>query len=61
MWEEEMLEECRQLLDGVIVQANTLNRWLWDPYIHDGHTVRGAYQILTTQDSSTVDATRDLV
>jgi hypothetical protein len=38
-WEEEMLEECRQLLDGVIVQANIIVRWQWDPDIHDGYTV----------------------
>ena len=61
MWEEEMLEECRQILDGVIVQANTLDRWQWDPDFHDGYTVRGAYQILETQDSSNFDVTRDLV
>jgi len=61
MWEEDMLEECRQLLDSVILQTNTLDRWQWDPNIHDGYTVRGAYQILTIQDSLTVDVTRDLV
>ena len=43
MWEEEMLEECRQLLDDVIVQANTLDRWQWDPNTHDGYIVCGAY------------------
>jgi len=56
-----MLEECRQLLDGVIVQANILDRWQWDPDIHEGYTIRGAYQILTTRVSSTTKATRDLV
>ena len=60
-WEEEMLEECRQLLDGVIAQANILDRWQWDPDIHEGYTIRGAYQILTTQVSSTTEATRNLV
>jgi hypothetical protein len=39
-WEEEMLEECRQLLDGVIGQDNILDKWQWDPDIHDGYTVR---------------------
>ena len=38
-WEEEMLEECRKVLDGVIVQANILDRWQWDPDIHEGYTV----------------------
>ena len=26
-WEEEMLEVCRQLLDGVTVQANIIDMW----------------------------------
>ena len=60
-WEEDMLAECRQLLDGVYVQASTFDRWQWDPDIHEGYTVRGAYQILTESVSATVDATRDLV
>jgi len=56
-----MLEACRLLLDGVSVQANIIDRWQWDPDIHDGYTVRGAYQILTDSASSTFDTTRDLV
>lgn len=39
VWEEEMLAECRLLLDGVSVQANILDKWQWDPDIHDGYTV----------------------
>jgi len=60
-WEEEMLVACRLLLAGVSVQANIIDRWQWDPDIHDGYTVRGAYQILTDSASSTIDTTRDLV
>jgi len=60
-WEEEMLEACRLLLDGVSVQVNIIDRWQWDPDIHDGYTVQGAYQILTDLASSTIDTTRDLV
>jgi len=56
-----MLEVCRQLLDGVTVQANIIDMWQWDPDIHNGYTVRGAYQILTDSVSSTFDATRELV
>jgi len=59
--QEELLAECRQLLDGVSVQANTIDKWQWDPDIHEGYTVRGAYQILTEAVTSTFDATRDLV
>jgi len=52
-WEEELLEECMELLADVLLQDNILDRWQWDPGIHDGYTVRGAYQILTTPVSST--------
>ncbi|RHN58033.1 putative reverse transcriptase zinc-binding domain-containing protein [Medicago truncatula] len=61
VWEEEMLEECRQLLDVVFVRVNVLDRWQWDPDVHDGYTVRGAYQILTTPIQSTFDVTRNLI
>ena len=43
------------------MQANIIDRWQWDPDIHDGYTMRGAYQILTDLASSTIDTTRDLV
>jgi len=60
-WEEKMLKECRQLLDGIIVQDDIFDRWQWDPDIHDGYTVRGAYQLLTTSGPPPIDAMRDLV
>jgi hypothetical protein len=60
-WEEELLEECRQLLNGVTVQANIIDRWQWDPDIQNGYTVRGAYQILITPVSSTTDDNTVLV
>jgi len=56
-WEE----ECRELLDDVLLQDNILDRWQWDQDIHDEYTVIDAYQILTTPVSSTLDATRDLI
>lgn len=45
-WKEEMVEECRLLLDTVCVQSNVSDRLQWDPDTHDGYTVKGAYQIL---------------
>ncbi|RHN57728.1 hypothetical protein MtrunA17_Chr5g0443571 [Medicago truncatula] len=54
-----MLAECRLLFDGVFVQANILDRWLWDPDIHDGYTVRGAYRILSTPMLSNLDTNSD--
>jgi len=60
-WEEEMLAECRHLLDGVFVQPNILDRWQWDPDIHDGYTVRGAYQILSTTVVPNLDTNIDYI
>jgi hypothetical protein len=48
VWEEELVEECRQLLNGVVLQSDISDRWLWDSNNDDVYTVRGAYQILTT-------------
>jgi hypothetical protein len=64
-WEEEMLGECRLLLDTVCVQSSVSDRWQWDPDSHAGYTVKGAYQILTSTVSSNGplihDETDDLV
>jgi len=49
VWEEEMLEECRQLFNGVILQSDTSDRWQWDSDSDCGYTVRGVYLQLTTQ------------
>jgi len=48
-WEEQMIGECRQLLDNFVLQTDVSDRWQWLPDIAGGYTVRGAYQILTTQ------------
>ena len=44
-----MLEECRQLFNGVVLQSDTSDRWQWDSGSDCGYTVRGVYQQLTTQ------------
>jgi len=56
-----MVEECRFLLDNVFVQSIVSDRWQWDLDTHDGYTVRGVYQILTTPTSPTIVATDELV
>jgi len=61
VWEEDMVEECRILLDTIVVQSNVSDRLQWDMDNHDGYTMRGAYQILTSSVSHTVEATKDLV
>jgi len=61
VWEDEMIEGCRRLLDGVIEQSDISDRWQCDSDIPGGYTVRGASQVLTTPISSTVDAMGDLV
>ena len=60
-WEEEMLEECRTLLDNVVLQPNVPDRWQWDPNIHVGYTLRGAYHALTSTDTHIPDATKNIV
>ena len=52
-----MLGECVTLLRSVSLQFNVTNyqRWQLDPYA--GYTIRGAYQLLTSQDTSQVDHT----
>ena len=54
-------EKLLFLLDTIFVQSNVSDRWQWDPDTHDGYTVKGAYQILTSTGSPTPVATDDLV
>ncbi|CAJ2667925.1 unnamed protein product [Trifolium pratense] len=37
------------------------DRWQWRADLDDGYTVRGAYQLLTTQDAITLDAASSLI
>ena len=48
VWEEELVVECRHLLYGIVLQPNVSDRWQWNPDIHEGYTVSGAYHILTS-------------
>ncbi|GAU48515.1 hypothetical protein TSUD_244350 [Trifolium subterraneum] len=60
-WEEEMLRECQTLLLGISLQVQSSDRWQWQPDPDEGYTVRGAYQLLTSQVSATMDDADTLI
>ncbi|CAJ2678024.1 unnamed protein product [Trifolium pratense] len=60
-WEEEMLGECQALLLTISLQDHVSDRWQWRTDLDDGYTVRGVYQLLTTQDAVTLDAASGLI
>ncbi|GAU48351.1 hypothetical protein TSUD_267760 [Trifolium subterraneum] len=49
VWEEEMLRECQTLFLHFTLQVQSSDRWQWQPDPVEGYTVRGAYQLLTSQ------------
>ncbi|XP_045821746.1 uncharacterized protein LOC123914588 [Trifolium pratense] len=60
-WEEEMLGECQALLFTLSLQDHVSDRWQWQADLDDGYTIRGTYQILTTQDAVTLDVASGLI
>ncbi|MCI39717.1 heat-shock protein, partial [Trifolium medium] len=58
--EEELLGECQALLLNISLKAQSTDRWQWQLDPDQGYSVRGAYQILTSQDSVTLDVSQDL-
>ncbi|MCI21389.1 70 kDa peptidyl-prolyl isomerase, partial [Trifolium medium] len=56
-----MLGECQSLLSNISLQVQTSDRWQCQPDPDTGYTVRGAYQLLTTIDSVTVDDAEHLI
>ncbi|MCI62163.1 hypothetical protein A2U01_0083420, partial [Trifolium medium] len=58
---EEMLGECQTLLLSLSLQAQSSDRWKWQPDPDKCYFVRGAYQLLTSQDSVTLDDVEDLI
>ncbi|CAJ2678808.1 unnamed protein product [Trifolium pratense] len=60
-WEEEMLGECQSLLLDISLQDQTIDRWQWSPDPDIGYTVGGAYQLLTSHASVTLDDAENLV
>ncbi|MCI73393.1 hypothetical protein A2U01_0094657, partial [Trifolium medium] len=43
------------------LQAQSTDRWQWQPDPDHGYSIRGAYHILTSQDSVTLDASQYLI
>ncbi|MCH83418.1 O-acyltransferase WSD1, partial [Trifolium medium] len=41
--------------------ARSSDRWQWQPNPDKGYSVRGAYQLLTSQDSVTLDAAEGFI
>ncbi|CAJ2644200.1 unnamed protein product [Trifolium pratense] len=60
-WEEEMLGECQALLLTISLQDQVSDSWQWRTDLDDGYTVRGVYQLLTTQDAVTLDVASGLI
>ncbi|CAJ2633140.1 unnamed protein product, partial [Trifolium pratense] len=60
-WEEEMLGECQTLLSNISLQTHITDRWQWQPDHDTGYSVRGAYELLTTLDSVTIDDAEHLI
>ncbi|PNX74066.1 heat shock protein [Trifolium pratense] len=54
-WEEELVGECHILLSKITLQDQVSGSWQWRPELEDGYTVRSAYQLLTFQDTVTLD------
>jgi len=61
VWEEDLLEECRLLLSDVSLQPFSYDVWQWllDP--SGGYSVRGVYDMLTTQENPQVLQNNDLI
>lgn len=51
MQEEELLEDCRLLLNDVSLQISSSDVWQWLPDPSGGYSVRGVFEMLTSQES----------
>jgi hypothetical protein len=60
-WEEKLLRECQTLLLTVTLQVAVPDRWQWRLDLALGYFVRDAYQLLTSQDSVTLEEAEDLL
>jgi hypothetical protein len=62
VWEEEeMLEECQSLLINLSLQAQSSDRWQWQPDPDKSYIVRGAYQLLISHVSASLDDAENLI
>jgi hypothetical protein len=60
-WEEELLGECQTLLLTVTLQVGSADRWQWRHDPSAGYSVRDAYQVLTSQDTTVMGEAEDLI
>ncbi|GAU38071.1 hypothetical protein TSUD_318650 [Trifolium subterraneum] len=60
-WEEEELRECQTLLSTLSLQDHSSDSWQWQPDPVTGYSVRGAYHLLTSQDSVTLGVAAGLI
>jgi hypothetical protein len=60
-WEENELRECQSLLLTLSLHGQSSDWWQWQPDPDRGYTVRGAYQLLTSQVSASMDGAEKLI
>ncbi|MCI42532.1 hypothetical protein A2U01_0063769, partial [Trifolium medium] len=56
-----MLGECQTLLLSLSLQAQSSDRWQWQSDPDKRYSIRGAYQLLTSQDSIFLDTAAGLI
>ena len=56
-----MVEECRVLLLTVSLWESVANRWLWLPDQDGGYSVRGVYDMLTSQEQPQLHSNMELI
>ncbi|GAU35424.1 hypothetical protein TSUD_375140 [Trifolium subterraneum] len=60
VWEE-MLRECQTLLFNFSFKVQSSDSWQWQPNLDIGYSVCGAYQLLTSHDSITLDEAKTFI
>jgi len=50
-WEEESVSKCTVLLQDIVLQDNTSNRWRWLLDTINGYSIKGTYHYLTSADT----------
>ncbi|KAK2419896.1 hypothetical protein QL285_030707 [Trifolium repens] len=56
-----MVRECQALFHVLSFQAQYPDKWLWRHDPDRGYSVRGAYQLLTSQQPSALNVAEDLI
>jgi hypothetical protein len=56
-----MLGECQTLFLTCLPRVQSSDRWQWQPDPDKGYSVHDVYQLMTSQDSVTLDAAEDLI